>query len=337
MIHSSEKVVEVQRAGLKESAHNGFIVVVDDSGRVLHAIGNPNEIVFARSAAKPLQALAILDYGAIEKYGFHAEEIALMCASHNGESLHVNAVNKMLDKMDLTDSDLTCGIHMPFHRATTDEMTRMQMAATTLHNNCSGKHAGMLALAKTLDEPTLDYAKPDHPVQLAMRTVVAEMAGIPVEQLTIGIDGCGVPVFALPLANLATAYARLGTGHACSDIRKNSAVTILSAIRKYPEYLAGDDRYDTILIRTTSGRVIGKMGAEGVFALTVPSQRLGIGFKIEDGNFRALYPIVSETLHQLELISDEEYGILNNWHPPIIRNHAGTEVGRIMTCFKLNP
>lgn len=335
MIHSSEKVVEVQRAGLKESAHNGFIVVVDDTGRILHAIGNPNEIVFARSAAKPLQAIAILDHGAAEKYGFQPEEIALMCASHNGEAIHVNAVNKMLNKLSLANSDLTCGIHMPFHRASTDEMTRNQIAATTLHNNCSGKHAGMLALAKTLDVPTMNYAQPEHPVQVEMRHVVAEMAEMSDDQLTIGIDGCGVPVFALPLAKLATAYARLGTGHACSDIRKKSTAVILDALRQHPEFLAGDDRYDTLLIRTTSGRIIGKMGAEGVFALCIPSQKIGIGFKIEDGNFRALYPTVTETLRQLGYLSDEEHAALLNWHPSVIRNHAGTEVGLIQTCFQL--
>jgi L-asparaginase II len=335
MIHSSEKVVEVQRAGLKESAHNGFIVVVDDTGRVLHAIGNPQEIVFARSAAKPLQAIAILDNGADEKYTLRAEEIALMCASHNGEQLHVNAVNKMLNKLELNDSDLSCGIHMPFHRASTEEMTRNQVQATTLHNNCSGKHAGMLALAKTLGVPTLHYAQPEHPVQLAMRKVVAEMAGLSAEQLQLGIDGCGVPVFALPLANLATAYARLGTGHACSDIRKKSTATIIAAISQHPEYIAGDDRYDTLLIRTTSGRIIGKMGAEGVFALCIPSQKIGIGIKIEDGNFRALYPTVTETLRQLGYLSDEEHAALLEWHPSVFRNHAGTEVGLIQPCFQL--
>jgi L-asparaginase II len=162
-----------------------------------------------------------------------------------------------------------------------------------------------------------------------MLAVVARMAELDPSDISTGIDGCGVPVFNLPLERLALAYAKLGT-------QSGAAATICEALALHPEYLAGEDRYDTQLIRVTNGRVLGKMGAEGVFALTIPAKKIGVAIKIEDGNFRALYPAVTETLMQLNILSKSEYQALNDWHNPILFNHAGTEVGKIVPCFNLD-
>jgi L-asparaginase II len=187
----------------------------------------------------------------------------------------------------------------------------------------------MLILAHRLGVATDGYAQLEHPVQQAMLAVVARMAELDPSDISTGIDGCGVPVFNLPLERLALAYAKLGT-------QSGAAATICEALALHPEYLAGEDRYDTQLIRVTNGRVLGKMGAEGVFALTIPAKKIGVAIKIEDGNFRALYPAVTETLMQLNILSKSEYQALNDWHNPILFNHAGTEVGKIVPCFNLD-
>lgn len=329
MTYSSEKLIDVQRAGLTESVHCGHIVVVSDTGEHLHVVGNPKQGIFARSAAKPLQALAVLDAGAKEAFQLSLAEIALLCASHNGETIHTDAVQSLLQRIGESEQTLTCGIHYPFHKATTQTMLDSHTPATMLHNNCSGKHAGMLLLAHRLNVSSEGYARLDHPVQQAMLHVVANMSDLSPAEIPTGIDGCGVPVFHLPIERLALAYAKLGT-------LGGSAIIIREALATHPEYLAGEDRYDTQLIRITNGRVLGKMGAEGVFALCVPAKKIGAAIKIEDGNFRALYPAVTETLMQLNIISKLEYDALNEWHNPILLNHAGTEVGRIVPVFQLN-
>lgn len=328
MTYSSEKLVDVQRAGLSESIHRGHIAVVTDTGERLHALGNPLQPIFARSAAKPLQAIAVLEAGAKEAYNLSLAEIALLCASHNGEAIHTDAVHALLARIGESEQALTCGSHYPFHKGTTHTMLLNNTPATTIHNNCSGKHAGMLVLAHCLNKSTDGYAQLTHPVQQAMLAVVARMAELIPTEIATGIDGCGVPVFNLPLERLALAYAKLGT-------QPGAAATICEALAAHPEYLAGEDRYDTHLIRVTNGRVLGKMGAEGVFALTVPAKKIGVAIKIEDGNFRALYPAVTETLMQLNIISQAEYEVLNDWHNPVIYNHAGTEVGKIVPCFTI--
>jgi L-asparaginase II len=328
MTYSSEKCIVVQRAGLTESVHRGHIAVVSDEGELLHALGHPQQPIFARSAAKPLQAIAVLEAGAKEAYNLTLAEIALLCASHNGESIHTDAVSALLARMGEFESALTCGAHYPFHKGTMQTMLESNTPATSIHNNCSGKHAGMLLLAHRLNVSPYGYARLDHPVQQAMLRVVAQMAELSPADIPTGIDGCGVPVFNLPLNRLALAYAKLGT-------LDGAAAIIREALAAHPEYLAGDDRYDTQLICITEGRVLGKMGAEGVFALCVPAKKIGVAIKIEDGNFRALYPAVTETLMQLNIISNEEYMALNNWHDPVLYNHAGTEVGRIVPSFRL--
>ena len=335
MPYSSEKLIDVQRAGRTESVHRGHIAVVTDTGTCIHALGNPQQPIYARSAAKPLQALAVLDSDAKAAYNLSLAEIALFCASHNEESMHTDAVATLLARIHESEQSLTCGAHYPFHKETMQSMLASNTSATTIHNNCSGKHAGMLVLAKRLQVSTQGYAELEHPVQQAMLGAVADMAGLEPTAIPTGTDGCGVPVFQLPLDRLAFAYAKLGSGAGCTDVRESSAALIREALASYPDYLAGEDRYDSQLIRITQGRVLGKMGAEGVFALCVPAKKIGVAVKVEDGNFRALYPAVTETLMQLNMISQLEYDALNAWHNPILYNHAGTEVGRIRPRFRL--
>lgn len=333
----ADKLVAVTRGPLTECVHRGHIAVVDSDGRLLWHAGDPGYITFARSAAKPLQALPVIESGAADSFALTEPELALLCASHNGEELHVKTAQALLSKMGLDAEHLQCGAHYPFHRPTAEAMRARGEKPSSLHNNCSGKHSGMLALTLTLGADIGGYLAPEHPAQRRMLAAVSGMSGVPEANIAIGVDGCGVPVFGMPLSALAAAYARFGRPDGLPEERRSACERLRRAISRHPDYLAGDDRYDTQLIRATNGRLIGKMGAEGVFAVTVPERGWGIAVKIEDGAKRALYPAVTEALRQLDLLSDAELSALAAFHRPIQRNWQGTSVGAIVPEFRLKP
>lgn len=331
----SETIVHVIRGSLIESIHRGHIAVVDHHGHLLYRVGNPDIVTFARSAAKLLQAIPVVESGAANFFRFTDEETTVICASHNGEPAHLKAVQSILAKTGLGPEYLQCGAHPPFDFASAGALIERREEPSSLHNNCSGKHSGMLALAKYMGAPTERYLSIDHPVQKRMLSAVSEMAGFPEERIELGTDGCGVPVFGLPLSRLAFAFARLGKNEGLPERRSKACTQILHSIQRKPFYLAGTNRFDTRLIEVTGGSVIGKMGAEGVFALTVPEQGWGIAVKVEDGAKRALYPAVTETLRQLHLLNDEETAALQPFHTPAHSNWQGQTVGRIEPAFLL--
>ncbi|MZQ81693.1 asparaginase [Paenibacillus sp. 5J-6] len=331
----SNTIVRVYRGNITESIHRVHLAVVNTKGSLLHSAGDPQLLTFARSTAKLIQALPVIESGAAEHFGLGDAEIALCCASHNGEAEHVNAAQGILGKLGFHHEHLQCGAHEPYHAPTAQAMRERGEAPTTLHNNCSGKHSGMLALCAHLGASPDTYMSLQHPVQQLMLDAVCAMSDIPKSQMELGVDGCGVPVFGMPINHLALAFARLGSPEALPELRANACQRIVAAVRKYPQYLAGSDRFDTQLIEVTQGRIIGKMGAEGIFALTVPDKGLGLVLKIEDGNQRALYPAVIEALKQLDLLSAAEVSQLAAFHTPTVHNWQGTEVGIIRPDFQL--
>jgi L-asparaginase II len=337
VMKTSEIIARIWRGPLIESQHYGHIAAVNHHGKILHQLGNPQFLTFARSAAKLLQALPIIESGAADHFGFSEDEIALLCASHNGEFKHVLAASSILSKLGLSPEHLQCGTHEPLHLPTTLWMRANRIPPTSLHNNCSGKHAGMLALAVHSKLPHEHYWQLDHPVQQQMLQTVSDMTGVSRTAVRLGVDGCGVPVFGMNMDRLAFAFARLGHSEGLSEHRASACNRILKAIRNNPFYLAGSDRFDTRLIEVTQGRIIGKMGAEGIFALTVPEKGLGVAVKIEDGNERALYPAVVEALLQLGVLSEKESEALASFRFPDLHNWQGTEVGRIRPDFRLAP
>lgn len=332
----AELLVRVERGPLTESVHSGHIAVVEARGSLIAFAGDPGFVAFARSAAKPLQAVPVIEAQAAERFAFAGEEIALMCASHGGEAEHIRTVTSMLGKIGTTAAALACGSHYPLHEPTADRMKAAGETPTRLHNNCSGKHAGMLALARLLDAPAVGYALPDHPVQQAMLRAVADLAGIRPERIIVGIDGCGVPVFGLPLDRLACAFAALGAPGRLPAPRAAACRTIVDAVRRHPLHIAGTDRFDTRLIEATGGRLVGKMGAEGVFALTAPEEGAALAVKIADGAQRALYPAVMEALIQLGWLNSRERAALASFHRPTVRNWSKDEVGAIVPDFRLH-
>jgi len=331
----SDTNVRVYRGAITESIHRVHLAVVNTTGTLLHQAGDPHLLTFARSTAKLIQALPILESGAADHFGLGEAEIALCCASHNGEAEHVSTAQGILSKLGFTPQHLQCGAHDPYHAPTAQAIREQGMVPTTLHNNCSGKHSGMLALCAHLGATPATYMSIGHPVQQLMLEAVSEMSSVPTNQMQLGIDGCGVPVFGMPINKLALAYARIGSPEGLEETRASACRRIIAALRRYPHYLAGSDRFDTSLIEVTNGRIIGKMGAEGIFALSIPEQGLGFVLKIEDGNQRAMYPAVVEALKQLDLLHESEVNALASYHIPPIYNWQGTKVGYIQPDFQL--
>jgi L-asparaginase II len=331
MTNPSVALVQITRGSLIECIHRGHIAVTDSNGLVIHSLGDPQYVTYARSSAKLLQAIPVVALGAAARFGLTEPEIALLCASHSGEEQHVEAVYRILQKIGLEDSHLQCGAHAPYHKPSAAALRASGVKPKAVHNNCSGKHSGMLALARHMNATVDNYKLPDHPVQQAMLASFAAFAGMRPEDVVLGTDGCGVPVYGLPLSLLAAAYARLGQ----PTIEAEACRTVLQAITAHPEMIAGSDRYDTALIHSTGGRLIGKMGAEGVFAVTNKGLGLGLAVKIEDGAQRALYPAVTEALTQLGWLDNRESNALRHFHKPPVRNWSGDEVGATIPVFRI--
>lgn len=336
-MHSFDKaaLVEVSRGEVTESVHRGHIAAMDSRGKLIAYVGNPQHYGYMRSAAKLLQVIPLLEARGDEQFGLTEAETALCCASHSGEPAHVNTALSILNKLGLGESALECGPQEPMYKPAADVLKQEGLQPSQLHNNCSGKHAGMLALAKAMDVSIEQYTRLAHPVQQKMLHTVANMCGVPAESIKLGIDGCGVPVFAVPLASLAYAYARLGSPEELSPKRAAACRKIIQVICKHPYYVAGTDRFDTRLAEVTQGRIIGKMGAEGVYALTVPDRGIGVAVKIEDGAERALYPAAAEALMQLEAVTRKEADQLAEFHHPHVLNRRGEIVGVIRPAFQL--
>lgn len=335
----SEILAEVLRGAKIESLHRGSIVVVNSDQEIVYSLGNPHAEMCMRSCAKPLQAIPVITSGAAAAFKFTGRELALMCGSISGQDFHVAAVRSILQKIGLSEESLQCGVHPPSHRATARELQRKGLKPGPVHNNCAGKHAAMLALCVYHGWPTGNYLPFEHPVQQLILSCIAEMTSLPPERIHAAIDGCGVPVFYVPMHKLAEAYARLAVplqrSAAPRSITEHAIVQLMSAVCSYPEMIAGDERLCTDIMRTTGNRILAKTGAEGGYAVALFKQGLGIAVKIEDGAMRALGPVVIELLRQLEALSPKECQILQSYHHPLILNHRKDRVGEIRAVFKL--
>lgn len=326
-----QTLVQVMRGKVVESVHYGYVAVVNSSGRVIKSIGDPNLVTFFRSAAKPLQAIPLIESGAANSFGLTEEEIALVTASHSGERKHVEVAERFLQKIGLQEENLLCGIHPPQHTESAKELYWQNNEPRLLHNNCSGKHLGMLAIAKHLGFSLESYLEPEHPVQQMMKQIILEYSKLAANELKLGIDGCGVPVFALPLKNMALAYANLVQ----EAKTKPSPAKVISSMLKYPFVVAGTQRLCTQLMRNTNGRLIAKVGTEGIFCVGLLKEELGIAVKIADGNTRALGPTIIEVLAQLGLLTAQELDKLKEFHRPKLKNHRQEIIGQFKPVFQL--
>lgn len=278
-------LVEVTRGGAVESSHRGAAVVVDPAGGVVAAWGDVARPVYPRSAVKPLQALPLIETGAAERFSVGDEDIALAAASHSGEPGHVVLVTAWLERMGLGAGDLECGPHAPMDEAAAADLGRAGREPSALHNNCSGKHAGFLATALHLGEETRGYVKPGHPVQRRLAEVLSDMGGVDLEDATVGTDGCGIPVIAMPLSAMALGMARLANPDGLAPGRAAACRRVYGAMAAHGRLVAGRGRFDTRAIEAGSGAFVVKAGAEGVYVAAM--EGFGVALKIDDGAKRA--------------------------------------------------
>ncbi len=318
--------VVVSRGGTVESRHRVHAAVVSADGALVDASRDPELPVWWRSCAKPFQLMPLLRSGGFDGFGWGTEELALACASHGGEPEHVAVAARMLERLGLEEGDLACGPHEPLASRGARLARESGQRLTRLHNNCSGKHSAMLARAVQLGESTAGYERAAHVVQQDCLTAVSEWTGVSPDAISVGVDGCGVSVFALPLANMALSYARLVRAAAEGDAASRRVV---SAMTSHPFLVGGTDRFDTVLMDACGGNVVCKIGAEGVHTFAIVDRALGFAIKVEDGAPRAQYPAVLALLAAYDALPNPLPDALREHVQRAVRNTRGEPVGMV--------
>jgi L-asparaginase II len=301
----------------------------DIDGNVVLALGTIDEPVFLRSAAKPFITAAGVRAGTVERFGFDERELAVMSASHNGEPFHVEAVRGILAKVGATADDLRCGAHAPSYPPAAKALAATGERPTALHNNCSGKHAGILALARVMDVPFEGYLDPGHPVQRAILGLCERVSDDAFPSNKLAIDGCGIPTYATSLRNAARSFARLATLQELDPGDADALARVRAAIVAEPDYIAGTRRFDTDLIRAGNGRIVGKVGAEAVHATALIDGGISLVLKVVDGARRAAPPAALTLLQRLGALDERQLAELDTHARTPIANVAGTAVGEI--------
>lgn len=322
-------LVEVTRGPIVESCHRGAIAVVNHQGAVQASWGDIKQAVYPRSAVKAFQALPLVETGAADEYGFTAEEIALACASHNGEPVHADMAGRMLDKLGLGEADLECGAHWPMKDDVARDLAASGGVPDQRHNNCSGKHAGMLALAMKLGAPTKGYIDVTHPVQQRILGTMEAMCGVELQTAPRERDGCSVPTWAMPLENLAYGFARFGAPDDLPEGRAAACRRIAQAVAGHPYMVAGKGRYCTGVMEVLGRRAFVKTGAEGVFCVSLPEYGLGVAVKCDDGATRAAEAMTTAVLHEIGVIDEADRQKLAHYLVVPLKNRRDFTVGAI--------
>lgn len=309
-----------------ESRHRVHAAVVDGNDALFAAARESRFVCSWRSCAKPFQVMPFVESGGFDELRWGDDQLALACASHGGEPEHVALAERMLTDVGLEEGDLACGPHDPLSSRGLKILRESGARLTRLHNNCSGKHAAMLARAQTAGWPTYGYERKDHPVQRCCLQSVAAWCGLPERDIGQAVDGCGVVAFALPLEHMARAWSRLARA---ANAGEEPAARIVGAMRTRPFLIGGTDRFDSVLIEETDGRVIAKIGAEGVHSVAIPEQGIGFAVKVEDGAQRAQFPAVLRLLQLFDVLPATLPQRLDEYLRRPLRNTRGEVVGEI--------
>ena len=328
-------LVTVTRSGLVESTHYGDVVVADCEGRVLACAGDPERLAYMRSSSKPLQALLVVQTGAADEFGFTEKELAICCASHCGSAEHVATVLGILEKLGLSEADLECGTHMPGDAEERKRITSEDAQPRPAHNNCSGKHCGMLASALAMDVVAAGYSSIEHPVQQKTLANIAAMCEIPAADIGLGTDGCGVPTFGMPLRNMAVGYARLTSPDNALCPASAEALCIADAMAAAPVMIAGAGSFNTTLLAVAGSDLTCKGGAEGLFMLGVRGDDMGMAVKVSDAGGRGQAPAVLAALAQLDILSAEQRQEMAAFAGAEVRNCHDDVVGEISAVVEL--
>lgn len=321
-------VVEVLRGPVVESIHQVMAVVVNEAGHQLQAWGNPQFLTTPRSSIKMLQALPLLESGAADKYQLDDEIIAMACSSHRGEKEHLAVLHRWFEKIGVSESKLICGPHLPFDEKSAHEMLRRGQQPTAVCNNCAGKHIALITTCLHLGEDPTGYEKYEHNAQKRLRKILSEVMRVDHSKVATGIDGCGLPTYAVPLQALATGMATFIDSKQ-SVLRKAALERIARAVRAYPHLIAGTDNFTTDVIEKTQGRVLLKSGAEGVFAGVIPEKKVAFALKAADGSARSAQMAAVYMLAFSGVLSTADSHALAKYIQPVITNFKGEPVGQI--------
>lgn len=324
--------VSLYRGDTVESSHLVHCMIRGRGGEIIDSWGDEDRLISPRSSLKALQALPLVESGAADAFGLGDEEIALACASHNAEPVHMELATRWLAKIGLKVKDLQCGGHLSINTERAHEMIRTgeNLKFTGLHSDCSGKHCGMLSTARHMGAPVENYLSFDHPVQKRIFETISEMADCDIGQGFCGTDGCSAPNPAIPLKNLTLAFSRLLNHDGLPPVRATACRRLLDAIAKNPYLIGGKDRFDTALIEVTKGNVIGKIGAEGNYMALIRDKGIALYMKVEDGVFeRASFPVLGVLLRKLGVLDTAADAALAKFTRPILKNWKGLEIGKV--------
>lgn len=335
---SAQLLANVIRGETVESVYSGHLSIIDGEGNPVASLGDPSTVTYFRSSAKAFQAIPFITSGAADAFGFTEDEIALAVASHSGEPMHIAIAARMLTKAGFTEADLQCGAHLPFSEAESHRMLAAGEKPTQLHNNCSGKHAAMLAFAKHIGADIATYLSPDNRIQKRISGCVADFAEVPEEAIATGVDGCAAPIFALPVAAMAKSFINLLRPARFPEQTQLACRRIVDAMMSFPELIGGSTRLDTMLMNAAPARIISKVGADGVWLCGVlPCEKwptgLGIAFKVADGDDYRARPVVAiDILRQLGVLSKTDLPELS---PMPVRSRRGEVVGSISSMIRI--
>jgi L-asparaginase II len=331
----AEILVEVTRGNVAETIHRGDIAVVKSDGTLIHEVGDAYKYTYMRSAAKPIQAMNVILSGTAGYFQFSSKEIAIMCASHYAENEHINTVQGILDKIGLTRESILAGKSRPLSKEVDYRYAWENKSRNELFNDCSGKHAGILAVCKKDGYPLTDYTSVSHPVQQEILQLMSEITGYPQEKIALGIDGCSVPVHAMPLYNMALGYARMVTPGKLADDKQEASQQIADAMISHPFMIAGTNGFCTELIKHSNGKLIGKVGAAGIYCVGIKEKEMGIAVKIENGSMEVLPPVVMQILDDMNILTDEELSALSKFRMMNNYNDVQHIVGYMKPAFHL--
>ncbi len=326
---------KVYRGNTVESVHCGSVAVVDSKGKLIYSFGDPYFVTYLRSSAKPFQAIPLRTSGAAKEFGLTQKEIAIISGSHNGQRIHTDTMKSILKKIGLSEKNLQCGVHVPHYYTANNIIPPRNKKFTQLNHNCSGKHAGMLGLCVFFGWDIKDYRDRNHPVQKMILKSISEICQYPEKKIGIGIDGCGVPVHAMPLYNMALGFSNLVNLHSRDDKTAEAYKLIIDSMKEYPEMVSGEGRLDLSLATASKNNVLAKAGGEALSCSGILNRGWGMAVKIADGGQRAIGPAVIETLRQMRLLSANQIKKMTKFSHPIIKNFRGDEVGFVRAEFEL--
>ena len=328
-------LVKVYRGKTIESVHCGSVAVVDAEGKLIYSFGNSYFVTYLRSSAKPFQAIPLITSGAAKEFGLTQKEIAIISGSHNGQKIHIDVVRNVLKKIVLSEKNLQCGVHIPHYYTANNITPPAGTKFTPIHHNCSGKHSGILAMCVYSGWDIKYYLDKNHPAQKLILKSISEICQYPEKMIGIGIDGCGVPVHAMPIYNMALGFSNLINYNSKDEKTSKAYKLIVDSMRKYPEMVSGEGRLDLSLAIASKNNILAKAGGEALSCSGILDRGWGMAVKIADGTQRAIGPAVIETLKQMGLLNEKQICKIKKFSHPLIKNFRGDQVGFIQVEFKL--